>query len=161
MLVYHAVFAMLPISSVPGAPPDDQLTVAATLRSQLIAVPGRLVNRAGTPVLRGPLHWPWQHRFDRALERSGRYPPSPRADPPAAWRPAPSHTQTLTNRPSPKTLDHPRPFTAAGTALSPLARSSVSKSVGKLGRCIQAKAQAHRMGGKVSGRVLSHAAAGP
>jgi len=49
--------------------PDDQLTVAATLRSQLIAVPGRLVNRAGTPVLRGPLHWPWQHRFDRALAK--------------------------------------------------------------------------------------------
>jgi hypothetical protein len=49
--------------------PDDQLTVAATLRSQLIAVPGRLVNRAGTAMLRGPLHWPWQHRFDRALAK--------------------------------------------------------------------------------------------
>jgi hypothetical protein len=47
--------------------PDDQLTVVATLRSQLICMPGRLVNRAGTPTLRGPLHWPWQRRFDRAL----------------------------------------------------------------------------------------------
>jgi hypothetical protein len=49
--------------------PDDQLTVAATLRSQLLAVPARLVNHAGTPTLRGPLHWPWQHRFDRALAK--------------------------------------------------------------------------------------------
>ena len=47
--------------------PDDQLTVVVTLRSQLICMPGRLVNRAGTPTLRGPLHWPWQRRFDRAL----------------------------------------------------------------------------------------------
>jgi hypothetical protein len=28
-----------------------------------------LVNHAGTPTLRGPLHWPWQHRFDRALAK--------------------------------------------------------------------------------------------
>jgi hypothetical protein len=49
--------------------PDDQLTVVATLRSQFIAMPGRLVNRAGTPTLRGPLHWPWQRRFDRALAK--------------------------------------------------------------------------------------------
>ena len=49
------------------AHPVDQLTVAATLRAQLICVPGRLVNRSGTPVLRGPLHWPWAHQFKRAL----------------------------------------------------------------------------------------------
>ncbi len=47
--------------------PDDQLTVAATLRAQLISMPARLVNRAGVPTLRGPLHWPWRHRFQRAL----------------------------------------------------------------------------------------------
>jgi hypothetical protein len=47
--------------------PDDQLTVAATLRSQLIALPARLVNRAGTPLLRAPLRWPWQRSFIRAL----------------------------------------------------------------------------------------------
>ena len=48
--------------------PDDQLTVAATLRAQLIALPARLVNRAGTPLLRAPLRWPWQRSFTRALE---------------------------------------------------------------------------------------------
>jgi hypothetical protein len=52
-----------------GVHPDDQLTVAATLRTQLIAVPGRLVNHAGTPTLRGPLNWPWQHHFTRALQK--------------------------------------------------------------------------------------------
>jgi hypothetical protein len=47
--------------------PADQLTVVATMRAQLICVPGRLVNRSGTPVLRGPLHWPWQRQVLRAL----------------------------------------------------------------------------------------------
>jgi hypothetical protein len=49
------------------AHPTDELTVVATLRARLICVPGRLVNRSGTPLLRGPLHWPWQRQFDRAL----------------------------------------------------------------------------------------------
>jgi hypothetical protein len=47
--------------------PERQLTVVATLRTRLICVPGRLVNRAGTPTLRGPLNWPWQPCFNRAL----------------------------------------------------------------------------------------------
>ena len=49
--------------------PNDQLTVAATLRSQLVAAPARLVNHAGTPTLRGPLNWPWRDRFARALAK--------------------------------------------------------------------------------------------
>jgi hypothetical protein len=49
--------------------PDDRLTVVATMRLQLIAVPGRLVNRAGTPTLRGPLNWPWQNHFHLALAK--------------------------------------------------------------------------------------------
>jgi hypothetical protein len=47
--------------------PADELTVVATLRARLICVPGRLVNRGGTPTLRGPLQWPWQGCFNRAL----------------------------------------------------------------------------------------------
>jgi Transposase DDE domain group 1 len=47
--------------------PAAQLTVAATLRTQLIAVPARMVNHAGTPTLRGPLNWPWAAQFTRAL----------------------------------------------------------------------------------------------
>jgi Transposase DDE domain group 1 len=52
-----------------GVHPADQLTVAATLRTQLIAMPARLVNHAGTPTLRGPLHWPWADTFTRALQQ--------------------------------------------------------------------------------------------
>ncbi len=45
----------------------DRLTVAQTVRTRLIAVPGRLVNRAGTMTLRGPLGWPWAGWFHRRL----------------------------------------------------------------------------------------------
>jgi hypothetical protein len=47
--------------------PVDQRTVARTMRERLINIPGRLVNRAGTPVLRGPLNWPWRQWFERRL----------------------------------------------------------------------------------------------
>jgi hypothetical protein len=47
----------------------DHLTVARTVRTRLIALPGRLVNLAGTMTLRTPLHWPWAEWFDRRLDR--------------------------------------------------------------------------------------------
>jgi len=43
--------------------PIDELIVSRTVRTRLIAIPARLVNRAGTPTLRGPLHWPWAGWF--------------------------------------------------------------------------------------------------
>ena len=39
--------------------PLERLTVARTVRTRLIAFPGRLVNHAGTMNLRGPARWPW------------------------------------------------------------------------------------------------------
>ena len=57
--------------------PIDELVVSRTVRTRLIAIPARLVNRAGTPTLRGPLHWPWAGWFTsrlaalRALPDSG------------------------------------------------------------------------------------------
>ena len=42
--------------------------VARTLRMRLIAVPGRLVNLAGTMTLRGPCNWPWADWFTRRLQ---------------------------------------------------------------------------------------------
>ncbi len=45
-----------------------RLVVARTIRTQLLAVPGRLVNRAGKPTLRLPLNWPWAPTFTRALD---------------------------------------------------------------------------------------------
>ena len=47
---------------------DDELTVARTMRTRLIAIPGRLVNRAGRPTLRLPTDWPWAHTFTTALD---------------------------------------------------------------------------------------------
>ena len=46
---------------------DDELTVARTMRTRLISLPGRLVNRAGRPTLRLPERWPWANTFTTAL----------------------------------------------------------------------------------------------
>jgi hypothetical protein len=47
--------------------PVDRLTVARTVRFQLLAIPARLVNRAGTLTLRAPARWPWAQLFNRRL----------------------------------------------------------------------------------------------
>jgi hypothetical protein len=47
---------------------DDQLVVARTLRTRLLAIPGRLVNRSGRRTLRMPTNWPWATSFTTALE---------------------------------------------------------------------------------------------
>lgn len=49
--------------------PADQLTVARTVRTRIVSVPGRLVNRAGRLVLRLPARWPWASTFSVALDR--------------------------------------------------------------------------------------------
>ena len=49
--------------------PGEQLTVARTVRTRLLALPGRLVNRSGRPILRLPARWPWATTFLTALER--------------------------------------------------------------------------------------------
>jgi len=51
--------------------PDNEpgsLIVARTIRTQLLAVPGRLVNRSGRLILHLPLNWPWAPTFTRALD---------------------------------------------------------------------------------------------
>jgi len=52
-----------------GAIGDGGLTVARSVRSRVIAVPGRLVNRSGRTVLRLPERWPWEQTFLGALGR--------------------------------------------------------------------------------------------
>ena len=47
---------------------DNQLVVARTLRTRLLAIPGRLVNLAGRPTLRMPTNWPWATSFCTALD---------------------------------------------------------------------------------------------
>ena len=46
---------------------DDQLTVARTIRTQLIAVPARIVNLHGQHTLRFPARWPWADTINTAL----------------------------------------------------------------------------------------------
>ena len=48
--------------------PVEHRTVARTVRFELINIPARMVNHAGTPTLRAPLHWPWQEWFHRRLD---------------------------------------------------------------------------------------------
>jgi hypothetical protein len=50
--------------------PGGQLTVARTVRLQVLALPGRLVNRSGQLVLRLPDRWPWASSFTEALEHN-------------------------------------------------------------------------------------------
>lgn len=51
-----------------GGHDTDRLIVARTIRTRLLALPGRLVNRAGQPTLRLPSRWPWAHAFTSILD---------------------------------------------------------------------------------------------
>jgi hypothetical protein len=44
-----------------------RLVVARTIRTRYIALPARLINRAGRPTLRLPTNWPWAQTFTAAL----------------------------------------------------------------------------------------------
>ena len=56
-------------STLGGIRGDDELTVARTIRTRLVAMPGRLVNRSGRPTLRLPTQWPWRNTFTLALQQ--------------------------------------------------------------------------------------------
>jgi hypothetical protein len=57
--------------------PEDQLTVARTVRTRFLSIPGRLVSRSGRPILRAPLEWPWAEAFERAVSLLRALPPIP------------------------------------------------------------------------------------
>ncbi len=48
---------------------DGELTVTRTVRTRLLAIPGRLVNRSGRATLRLPTQWPWRTMFIQALHQ--------------------------------------------------------------------------------------------
>ena len=56
---------------------DNQLVVARTLRTRLLAIPGRLVNRSGQATLRMPTNWPWAKTFSTALTALRELRPAP------------------------------------------------------------------------------------
>lgn len=58
-----------------GIAARNQLVVARTIRTRLISIPGRLVNRAGTPTLRLPTDWPWADTFTTTLANLRLLPP--------------------------------------------------------------------------------------
>lgn len=62
------------LGDIQGPDGDHRPAVARTVRARFIAMPGRLVNRSGNPVLRAPSHWPWQQPFNRALGRLRAFP---------------------------------------------------------------------------------------
>jgi hypothetical protein len=47
--------------------PVEQLIVARTVRTRLLAVPARIVNRSGIWTLRCPARWPWAEQFTNHL----------------------------------------------------------------------------------------------
>lgn len=51
-----------------GGHDTDRLIVARTVRTRLLALPGRLVNRAGQQTLRLPSRWPWADTFTKILD---------------------------------------------------------------------------------------------
>ena len=57
--------------------PEDQLTVARTVRTRFFSVPGASSAARVTPTLRAPLEWPWARSFDRALDLLRALPPVP------------------------------------------------------------------------------------
>ena len=106
---------------------DDQLVVTRSIRTRLLALPARLVNRSGRPTLRMPTDWPWADQFVTALNalrdlqpaqrltprsRTGAPQHRPRADSPTQHDPcsragppprngastAPNHHPTITTR---------------------------------------------------------------
>jgi hypothetical protein len=56
---------------------DNQLIVARTIRTRLLALPGRIINRAGRPTLRLPVNWPWAVAFITALDTLRALHPAP------------------------------------------------------------------------------------
>jgi len=57
--------------------PEEHLSVARTVRTRFLSVPGRLISRSGRPTLRAPLEWPWAEVFERALNLLRALPPVP------------------------------------------------------------------------------------
>lgn len=55
----------------------DELIVAKTFRRRYLNIPGRLVNRSGTPTLRLPARWPWANPFTTALDALRTLPSAP------------------------------------------------------------------------------------
>ena len=76
-----------------GGHHTDRLIVARTIRTRLLALPGRLVNRAGRVTLRLPTRWPWAATFTNAPRHATRTASRPDLTRAPAVRPAAEHIE--------------------------------------------------------------------
>ena len=56
---------------------ENKLVVARTLRTRMLAIPDRLVNRSGRPTLGMPTNWPWAATSTTALDALRSIEPEP------------------------------------------------------------------------------------
>ena len=56
---------------------ENKLVVARTLRTRMLAIPDRLVNRSGRPTLGMPTNWPWAATSTTALDALRSLEPEP------------------------------------------------------------------------------------
>ena len=97
--------------------PVETLTVARTVRTRILAVPARIVNRSGIRPCERPPAGPGPTSSPAASPPSEPCPPP--ADPPAAWRPA--HTHTGADNPHHHDpLDQHAPTVAPATTSAPI-----------------------------------------
>ncbi len=87
-----------PTDTLAGAPPATN----RSRRTRLVALAAVLANRSGTPTLRYPARWPWQHNSQPHSALSGLC-PDPQADRHRP-EPAPPHKPSVDN---PKPHPHP------------------------------------------------------
>ena len=114
-----------------GVTPDGELIVARTIRTRLIALPGRIVNRSGQPTLRLPARWPWAVAFPRA--RTPTRDPTPRlntaTDHETATTPGRSHARTRATTPANTPEAHrTRPRAPTRTDTTTRTRSPTSRN---------------------------------
>ena len=93
-----------------GGRHNNKLTVGRTVRNQLLALPGRLVNHAGRTILRLPARWPWATTLPHHPHQHPQPPPT-LLNPPASPTAATPH-RVLT-RPQPANTDEHTPGTGA------------------------------------------------
>ena len=121
---------------------DDQLVVARSVRTRLLALPGRLVNRSGRPTLRMPSELALGHHVRHRTQHAPRPDPPPADTGPAARRAA---TPTSADNPNRHdhyltgpTRDHPASHTTTSTPTTTATRSiggSRLKTTGPLVPC--------------------------
>lgn len=100
-----------------GGHDTNRLIVARTIRTRLIGLPGRLVNRAGQPSLRLPSRWPWGRHVHRDPRRARTRPDLTRGSRAGAPQNRPSATNPTPPKPASSRPNRP-PGTSQATSVT-------------------------------------------